>query len=166
MLTKARCISEKYHMYIHIGFGLIVILAYKLLGHSFTFSEQVVLICTSIIPDMEHLLYFGTYGKKTSYTQRAINVYKKDGFLAVCKFLSQNHKENTSLYLHNVLIPISFSFIGYVIYTQGLLFLSAIPYVVVSHYLYDIFEDLLMSGKLNPNWYLQFNKSSAYKKRI
>jgi len=165
MLSKARRISEKFHMVIHVALSVIVIYLYGLSGINFGFQEIIILIIMSVLPDMEHLVFFSTYGRKNPYTIQALEIFKREGFLSVCRFLAGNHKTLTSLYFHNIVTPLFFTFVSVYSFYLGAFLLSAAGAVLASHYLFDVCEDILMSGKLNPNWFFKFNKPSNYKGR-
>jgi len=150
-------------MIIHIGLSVLVIYLFGLLEINFNYQEIIILIIMSVLPDLEHLVFFGTYGRKNPYTLQALEVFKREGFMSVCRFLGKNHKTNTSLYFHNIATPLIFVFIGFYLYFIKAYLLSAASAVLATHYLFDIGEDILMSGKLNPNWFFKFNKLSNYK---
>lgn len=163
MLNRVRRISEQFHMAIHVGLSVLVIYLFGQINIQFNYQEIILLLLMSVLPDLEHLVFFSTYGRKTAYTLAAWDVFRREGFFSVCRYLAHNHKTSTSLYLHNIATPLLFVFLGIYLYFVDGMLLSAASFILSTHYLFDIGEDFLMMGKLNPNWFFRFHQPSNYK---
>jgi hypothetical protein len=161
MLVRSQKLSEKYHMVIHVLFAFSALLPFYIFEIRLANTVIWITPIVALLPDIEHLVFFGTYGRKSSYTQEACKVLQKQGFKALIKHLSKSHKTLTSLYLHNGLTMILFFALGVGLFTHGIFTLSYLCLILTSHYLYDILEDLLINGKVNPNWVLKFNRPSS-----
>lgn len=106
----------------------------------------------SLLPDLDHFLYFFTYGKGDSYTKTAATFFKNRQWRQLTTFLAREHKHNTSLTFHNyytvavcVGITLFASIFGFRI---SVVFFGA----MTSHFLFDIAEDIVLLGRVNPNW--------------
>lgn len=107
----------------------------------------------SVFPDFEHFLFFFTYGRGDAYTKQ-IKAYIRDGdWRVMARFIEQGHKYNTQLRLHNVYMILVCFFVTLlcfsVQYYVGAVFVGA----MITHYLFDILDDLATIGKLNTNWF-------------
>lgn len=107
----------------------------------------------SVFPDFEHLLFFFTYGKRDAYTKQ-IKAYIHDGdWRVLIRFIEKGHKYNTELRYHNVYTIMVLGIATAVLFTfqryGGAVFAGA----MITHYLFDMLDDLATLGKLNTNWY-------------
>jgi hypothetical protein len=111
-----------------------------------------VAVIGSLLPDADHILYFLTYGKADEYTQAVIRLLKKKDWHGLMAFLSKNHKYNTSLTFHNYYTVVFCVGVGFLAsswdWHAGVVLFGA----MASHFLFDIAEDLLLLGRVNPNW--------------
>ncbi len=152
--------SENYHEYWHFLFGLlasfIVIKGYPAQP---VLPIVIVGLIMSILPDIDHILYFYVYGRNTKYSKKVRKLIKNSGISKAIKYCKKEHKNNTSIYSHNLVMIFALLF-----FTKFLIIQNYNALIVVAvlswamHYIYDIFEDLLFFGKLNPNWFLLFNQ--------
>ena len=109
-------------------------------------------IVGSILPDIEHIFFFLGYGRRETYSKTVMDLLKHHHWRALFLFVSTGHKHNTSLAYHNLYTVVFLLLIG--------LFASSIDWHVgvvllgamVSHYLFDIWDDFLQLGHMNPNW--------------
>jgi hypothetical protein len=106
----------------------------------------------SVLPDVEHIYYFLGYGRNDSYTGQVIIYLKGREWRNLVHFMATGHKHNTSLAYHNVytvgfliIISAAASFIDWEV---GVVLFGA----MVSHYLFDMADDLVQLGAINPNW--------------
>jgi hypothetical protein len=140
------------HMFYHMLLGMAWAWFLREMWHEFNFKWLVISVFGSVLPDFEHLVYFFTYGKKDQYTRHISDFLKKHEWRIVTVYIEQGHKHNTKLKFHN------FYFMGL------LLILTTICYqydwnssvvlfgAMSSHYIFDIFDDLVTVGHINPNW--------------
>src|SRR3989344_185427 len=139
------------HMIVHVLLGLRW--ATFLLGRGdITFHWVAIATFGSLLPDIEHIMYFLTYGRHDEYTQQLFRLLKSRQWTCAFRYCETGHKTNTKLYYHN------FYTVGFLIllcvislmvdlFSFGLLIGS-----MVSHYLFDAAEDMALMGRLNPNW--------------
>jgi hypothetical protein len=149
-----RVVSEKYHMLIHFLMGITLGLFFvKYEDIKFSMGFLFIMGISALIPDLEHLLFFFTYGRHSDYTRNLVKQMKEDGkikgFYGYC---TKNHKSQNSLYFHDGLLPVLFLGIGFFLLDGSKVYQAALAFSLAFHYIYDIFEDYLMLGSLNPNW--------------
>jgi hypothetical protein len=157
---KLKNLSEYLHFLIHITLGIVCGAAvYKI----FTAQNIWILVLLGIIgntlPDLDHIIYFFTYGKKTEYSTIVRQMLSDKQFKEIRKFFKENHKYLTGLYSHTLLSPLVTSLLSYNFYTRLQPQLLTLFSSFSIHFLYDIFEDLLFFGKLNKNWYLKLERN-------
>lgn len=108
-------------------------------------------IC-SVLPDVDHLNYFLGYGRQDTYTQQVFALIRKRQWRALFQFIATGHKTNTSLTYHNVYVVGIFLLLALIAmvadWQLGVVMFGAI----VSHYLFDMFDDIVQLGGINPNW--------------
>lgn len=106
----------------------------------------------SVLPDIEHFNYWLGYGRHDSYTRQVFSHFKKREWRKLFYFVATGHKTNTSLSYHNVYVVailIMLSAVAFLVdWHLGVVLFGA----MVSHYLFDIADDLLQLGEMNPNW--------------
>lgn len=112
----------------------------------------VVAAAGSVLPDVEHLQYFLTYGRKDAYTKQVFSYAKKRDWGALFRYIATGHKYNTSLQFHNVyvlgLFMVSTMASASVEWPIGVIFFGAMS----SHYIFDMADDVVQLGHLNRNW--------------
>ena len=136
------------HMIVHVLLGLRW--ATFLLGRGdITFHWIAVATFGSLLPDIEHIMYFLTYGRHDEYTQQLFRLLKSRQWTCAFRYCETGHKTNTKLYYHN------FYTVGFLIllcvislmvdlFSFGLLIGS-----MVSHYLFDAAEDMALITDLD-----------------
>lgn len=106
----------------------------------------------SLVPDLDHLFYFLSWGKHDWYTQEIKNLFRSRQWREGALFISKGHKHNTNLALHNyytVAILLGLSLLSSLYeWHLGVILFGA----MIIHYLFDIADDLLTLGSVNPNW--------------
>lgn len=153
--------SQTYHILIHVLLGFICALSIsKKFG-----SENLFLLLFSgflgnTLPDVDHLIYYLTYGKDSEYSQIIKLFIKEKDFKEVKKFLRENHKYLTGLYSHTIISPIVSSALTYLFLNKNRIYMATFFLSITVHFLYDILEDLLFFKKLNPNWFMHFNRKN------
>lgn len=160
-LSKFRLYSQAYHEYIHLFFGLIsFFITLGLTGSHQVFFIFALSLLFTYFPDLDHLFFVFVYGRGTKYSQdirHFLSLRQLNNCLHYCR---SNHKNNQFILSHNL-----FSFgLSFFVATLAHLFhhdfILASALAVFFHFLFDIIEDYLFLGRLNPNWLLQFSKKS------
>jgi len=109
-------------------------------------------VAGSILPDVDHFFYFFGSGKQDQYTRNIVDFLKRRQWRSVVVFIENGHKNNTNLSFHNIYITGIFlvgSWLSsFVDWEVGVIVFGA----VVSHYLFDMFDDFVQLGTLNANW--------------
>lgn len=145
------------HELFHVLLGLMWAWILREAWHEVNSVWIVTAIVGSLLPDIDHLFYFFTYGRKDPYTKSIRGLIRDKEWRRLVKFIEIGHKHNTSLAFHNI----------YVI--AGMLAVSAISFFfdwrtatvlfgsMVTHYAFDILEDIILLGRINSNW-LRFGR--------
>jgi hypothetical protein len=106
----------------------------------------------SLLPDAEHLYYFVAFRTKDSYALQVVRALKKREWRFLTVFIEKGHKHNTNLALHNIYIILLLFFIASIClmfdWNSWVVFIGA----MIIHYLFDIVDDILTLGRVNPNW--------------
>lgn len=149
------------HMLVHILIGMIYAWFLRELWGNFSFKNIIVAVIGSVIIDVDHFIYYFTYGRNEQYAQE-VRKFLKQGLIGTyIRYCSANHKRNTSLLTHNVFILLFFIFLSgisfYYDWYARIVFFGAI----VLHLIYDVVDDLWTLGYVNENW-----KRLRLKKRI
>ncbi len=106
----------------------------------------------SILPDIDHFNYFLGYGKDDGYTKQVVAFFRSHQWRNLAWFIATGHKYNTNLSYHNIYV------VGILLFCS--LLSSRIDWEVgvvlfgamIFHYLFDIADDVVQLGTLNPNW--------------
>ena len=156
-MASIKRISQEFHMYIHLIFGALAYFLYTWINPSASsFMNFLFALISNILPDIDHLLFFFVYGSKTDYSISVKKLLKSHQYKKAAKYCMENHKKNTSIISHNILSFAFFLIICSVsIFTKN----NTLGIIALSwsyHYLFDMVEDYLFFGKLNPNWMLRF----------
>lgn len=153
------------HETTHVFFGILVFFFAKSFFLDLPWFAVFLAGLAGVLPDLDHLLFFFIYGRKKDYTLLVRSILKNDGWRALTNFLRVGHKNQTGLISHNLLSVVILIFLIYYFYEKNL----SLPLVFVggllSHFVVDIFDDLIVLGALNPNWYFKFGKENRRKKR-
>ena len=106
----------------------------------------------SVLPDADHINYFISYGRKDSYTQQIFSYIKHREWRNLFYFISHGHKQQTSLAFHNVYTVAIFIILAVLAsffdWQAGIVLFGA----MVSHYIFDMADDLMQLGEINANW--------------
>lgn len=146
---------ERYHGLFHLLFGLVsLFLVSYLYSFSITPSLTFVAILASFFPDLDHFLFYYTYGRHTRYAQTAGQLFLKLKFREYYTYVTTNHKSNHYILSHNLGTPILCLIFGLAALSPTW---KVIWFAFVFHFLFDILEDYLAKGKLNPNWFFRFS---------
>ncbi len=140
------------HEFIHILLGLVWAWVLRELWGEFNLRWIWLAVGASILPDLDHGIYFLTYGRRDPYSV-AVRYYLRH--FQIRKLLNtweNGHKNNTSLLSHNfftiaALLALCIVAFFYEWQTAVVLFGA-----MLGHYVFDVLDDLFMLGSLNPNW--------------
>lgn len=153
--------SQTYHILIHVLLGFICALV---ISKEFDGENLYLLLLCGLLgntlPDLDHVIYYLTYGKDSEYSQIIKLFIKERDFKEVKDFLRENHKYLTGLYSHTILSPIITGFLTYLFITNSKIYFATLFLSITIHFLYDILEDLLFFKRLNPNWFMHFNRKN------
>ena len=93
-----------------------------------------------------------TYGKKDPYSKLVKSLFANRQWRLLWYTIDKGHKYNTNLATHNyftILFLTGLSALAYFFEWQSaVVFLGA----MVLHYVFDIVDDFLILGSINPNW--------------
>lgn len=140
------------HEFYHIVTGLIFAWFLRELWRQFNTTWILLSIFGSLIPDLDHFIYFFTYGKNGWYPRQIRLFFRNHEWRSLWIFVETGHKYNTELITHNyyfmallfIILILSFfvdSKVGVIIFGTMLL-----------HYLLDVFDDIVALGHMNANW--------------
>jgi len=140
------------HMLVHILWGLVWAWILREVWNEFNIKWIILSIVGSWVPDLDHLLYWFVYGRHDDYSRKVKAIIKKGQIRTLIIFFEKNHKSNTNLMMHNIYflgLLIIITFFAYFFDRRSSLVLFG---AMVTHYLYDLVDDLLILGHLNSNW--------------
>lgn len=140
------------HEFYHILVGLLWAWYLREVWREFNPRWVAVAIFGSLIPDLDHFVYFLTYGKRDWYTKQVRVFMRAHQWRTLWKFVAQGHKYNTSLATHNYFFMttlILLSGISFIYnWKVGVILFGA----MVGHYAFDVLDDFVILGYVNPNW--------------
>ncbi len=159
IIVLLRRFSERFHGEMHLMIGMICVLAVKtVFGVDLGWNLILLSVVGSFLPDVDHLVFIFGYGRKTQHSINSREYMRLGRFNELIVYWKKTHKDNTEIYSHNILFMFLFAGFFWLAFEKdavgwGVFFLS-----IAGHFLYDILEDVLFMGKVNPNWYLRFGK--------
>ncbi len=140
------------HYAYHILIGLLWAWVVREIFETFSARDIFVAILGSLLPDLDHLVYWLSWGKHDDYTVKIIELFRTRQWRNFVVFCERSHKHNTSLMTHNIYFMLLISLIAGIAFyfdrRTSLVFLGA----MVSHYSFDIFDDIATLGYINSNW--------------
>lgn len=140
------------HMAYHVMLGLLWAWYLREVWGEFNIVWVITSVIGSLLPDIDHLNYFLGYGRSDSYTQQVFGYIRRQEWRNLFQYIATGHKTNTSLSYHNVYVVgilVAFVFCAsFVDWQIGVVLFGA----MVSHYLFDIADDFVQLGGINPNW--------------
>jgi hypothetical protein len=121
----------------------------------------------SLLPDLDHFLFFYIYGRKSEYSKIVRGYIKDRKFRQLLAFWKFNHKKNTGLFSHNILATIlALYMFAYFVLVKDTPSFSVLALAWFMHYSFDLGEDILFMKKINPNWYFKFDREKAREKLV
>ncbi len=140
------------HEFYHILIGLVWAWFLRERWGEFNPKWIATAVVGSLLPDIDHLLYFWGHGKSDDYTLSIKQFFKSRQWRALTVFIENGHKHNTSLSYHNIFTMLGLTLLSLVSsridWEVGVVLFGA----MVLHYLFDVFDDFVQLGAINPNW--------------
>lgn len=140
------------HEFYHVLLGLVWAWILRETWNEFNIKWVLLSIFGSLLPDIEHLIYFFSYGKKDVYTKNIVAMLRSRQWRSLTKFIETGHKYNTNLAYHNIYTIIGLFVISYVSFLYDWRSWVVITGAMIIHYLFDIIDDVLTLGYINSNW--------------
>ncbi len=140
------------HMVYHVLLGLVWAWFLRERWGEFNVRWIGAAVVGSLLPDVDHLIYFLGYGKTDVYVRQIRSLFKGRRWRDLTAFMATGHKYNTSLTYHNYYVMAALLLVGLasslVNWEAGVILFGA----MVIHYAFDVADDLLQLGAPNPNW--------------
>ncbi len=114
-----------------------------------------------VLPDIDHLIYFFTYGKHDAYSKNVFALAKKHEWKSLVEYIETGHKKNTNLTFHNVYVTMFLMCCTIMLYWVDFRLSVVLLGAMVSHFIFDIIEDYMLLGALNSNWF-RFGRPKSY----
>lgn len=140
------------HEFYHILLGLVWAWFLREVWEQFNVRWISVSVLGSLLPDADHFFYFFIWGRKDEYAKLVKAFLRGREWRTLTKLLETGHKYQTDLATHNIY------FIGFLFLLSTASFFYDWKVGVVLfgammiHYLFDIFDDIIILGYINPNW--------------
>jgi len=106
----------------------------------------------SLLPDVEHLFYWVNWGKKDPYVRQIKSFFKSRNWRLLTIHIEKGHKDLTDLSYHNIYIVLFLFILAFIFFIVDWNSLVVVFGAMVIHYLFDIADDFVTLGYLNPNW--------------
>lgn len=140
------------HYGYHILLGLIWAWFLRELWGQFSWRWVSLSVAGSLLPDVDHLIYHASHGREDSYTRQVVAHIKDRRWRELTLFLKNGHKHNTNLMYHNIYTTAFLLIMSGVStifdWEAGVILFGA----MAIHFLFDIADDILVLGYVNPNW--------------
>ncbi len=151
--------SEKYHGEIHLSLGVLTAVIVWFLTGANILLLLLLSVVGAFLPDIDHIFFLFLYGRNTQYATEARGILFSKGVINYIKYCKINHKNNTKIISHNVLLPLIL--VGLAFYYGSLQEPIWVAFFISNalHFVFDMFEDLVYFGKLNGNWWLRYGQS-------
>jgi hypothetical protein len=140
------------HEFYHILLGLLWVWILRERWGQFHVTWIALALVGSLLPDVDHLVYWFGYGKNDHYTVQIKKFFKARQWRDLMLFIEKGHKGVTTLSSHNL-------YVTAILLVSGLLssFYSWRGGVILAgamfiHYAFDIADDLVQLGAMNANW--------------
>jgi len=140
------------HMVYHVMLGLLWAWFLRELWAEFNPKWIITAVVGSLLPDADHINYFLGYGRSDRYTQQIFTYWKNREWRNLFHFIATGHKNNTNLAYHNIymvaFLVILSAAASVIDWQMGVVLFGA----MVGHYLFDMADDVVQLGGMNPNW--------------
>ena len=140
------------HELYHVLIGLVWAWVLREIWHEFNPRWIMLSVFASLLPDLDHIIYFLGNGRADEYSVQIKNFLKNKQWRILISSLEIGHKYNTNLRYHNY-----YTMIGLILLTAGSFLYDWNTGVILFgamflHYAFDIWDDILTLGYVNPNW--------------
>ena len=154
-------LMKQYHEYFHLSFGLIAYLVTLSIFPGADMTTTLFLaVIASFLPDFDHLLAVYFYARSTAYSTAIRSHLNRYDLPGAIEHIRRHHKSNHFILSHNLLTPTVFSFLFIFFVKRDSPEVSVFCLSFALHFVFDVIEDLLTLGRLNPNWYLDFKREN------
>jgi hypothetical protein len=140
------------HYCYHVLIGVLWAWTLRELWQEFQPQWLVLSVVASLLPDMDHIMYFLSYGKHDPYSKLVKSLFANREWRLLWYTIEKGHKYNTNLATHNyftILLLTGLSLTAFLYERQAsVVFLGS----MALHYVFDIADDLIILGSVNPNW--------------
>lgn len=140
------------HMFYHVLIGLVYAWVLREIWGVFSFRFVALSVWGSLVMDLDHVAYFYLYGRDKTYSERVLSFIRKNQFTNGFRFMKDNHKSHTGLWSHNIYITLALLGLGAFSFLKDMETGTVIFGSMALHLLFDILDDFLVLGSLNPNW--------------
>lgn len=142
---------NRLHMVIHVGVGVMVAVMAGEWTDLPVWQMLPLAVIGSLLPDLDHVVFWFTYGRKTDYSRQVKFYLKTVGLKRAASFCAVNHKSLQGLYSHTWygVLLVMVGAVGSLKYWPHL---SVLFWSMVGHFAFDMVEDVLLLGGLNSNW--------------
>ena len=161
-MFRHQCIQfcQDYHEYVHLTLGVISVYLVFFIFPEYSIVKLFIAgLIGSMIPDIDHLFYLFIYGRSDKYASQVRSLLYQKKYNAAVEYCRTHHKENFFILSHNLLTPLLIIPLFYFFVVNLRPALSVFALAIISHFVFDIFEDLLVNRHLNPNWFLKFSRN-------
>lgn len=140
------------HELYHVLLGLMWAWFLREIWQQFNLRWITIAVFGSLIPDLDHFLYFFIYGRKDMYSKQIKEFLKGREWRILTKFIETGHKYQTNLATHNIyfmLFLLLLSVISFLFDWKGAIVLLG---AMLTHYIFDLWDDIFTLGYINDNW--------------
>jgi hypothetical protein len=99
-----------------------------------------------LLPDIDHLIYFFTYGRRDAYSKNVFALAKKREWKSLVECIEVGHKKNTNLSFHNVYVTMFLVCCTVALFWVDYRLSVVLFGAMVSHFIFDIVEDFILLG--------------------
>lgn len=140
------------HEFYHVLLGLIWAWILREVWQQFNGRWVALSVFGALLPDADHILYFVDARKQDPYVQQIIEFLKAREWRTITMFIESGHKYNTNLSYHNYYFMMVLALVSVISFAvdwkAGVILFGA----MLTHYLFDIADDVVTLGYINPNW--------------
>ena len=131
---RLKKVLDASHMLLHICIGLLISQTASILHPGFDMKYFLLpAIIGSLFPDLDHILYFFTYGRDASYSKIVRQLLKSGNIVGVIRYCAVHHKELTGLYSHNLFSIITCFILGLILFSLHYWWWGVLSVSIVAH---------------------------------
>lgn len=160
MLPQLAVYTQRYHEHFHLLFGFLALLSATAITHVSPLILLLPCLIGAYLPDVDHVLSIFTYGRRSRYSSTLRRHLYRHRFSQYVAYVRCHHKSNFAIYSHNLFSPLICTVLAS-LFVSSHPFLLALFLSCAYHFLFDILEDMVHFGRLNPNWYFRFSSGAT-----